>query len=589
METPKKRLNIIKQQLDNHVPKHSWFKKDGWGYQDTKFKINNQGLIEITGDRYLYSGKTLPSFAKWIQDVVGVDFSDHTPTQTHVQVPPPRNNQEFLQRVQEFCVVATEDDTERAFHSHGHSLQEMFILKFGRFERAVDVVVYPGCEEHVKGLVNLANELNVVLIPYGGGTNVTQALLLDSSEERTVCSVDMSKMNHVREVNLESRIAVVECGISGKELEEELSKYGMCCGHEPDSVEFSTLGGWISTRASGMKKNVYGNIDDIVITVRIVTPTGIWEKPCKGPRTSTGPDINHFIMGHEGLFGILTQASIKVKPLPETKVYDSIVFPNFDHGSKFMYECGINYVRPASIRLVDNLQFQFAIALKPAQDSQFKAFIDSVKKYFVTNIKGFDPHQMCACTLVYEGSKDQVELQQKQVNYYASKNRGMRAGPENGIRGYFLTFMIAYIRDFGMEYNLVAESFEASVPWDKLKLLLTSVPKRVEAACSGRGIKKKPFVSSRITQLYDTGACVYIYFAFFYRGMEDPVKAYSEIEEEARREIMKCGGSLSHHHGVGKLRKEFMHEAVGEPALSMLRALKQQVDPKNIFATRNLI
>ena len=272
--------------------------------------------------------------------------------------------------------------------------------------------------------------------------------------------------------------AVVEAGISGRDLEEELNRYGVCCGHEPDSVEFSTLGGWISTKASGMKKNVYGNIEDIVLTIRIVTPIGTWEKPCTAPRMSTGPDINNFILGHEGLFGIITQATIKVKALPETKIYDSILFPSYQIGAKFMYECGINRIRPASIRLIDNEQFKFGYALKPASESQSKALIDSIKKYYITKIKNFDPDQMCVCTLLFEGSKEQTTLQQKQIFGLARKYKGIRAGEENGKRGYSLTFTIAYIRDFGMEYFMFAESFEASVSYENLSSFLEKVPVR---------------------------------------------------------------------------------------------------------------
>lgn len=550
--------------------------------------MNKKGLVEIVGNRYLYSGKVLPHFSGFMKDM-GLDVNVKSVSQTAIPVNAPIRNQAFMDKVGEHSVYFTEEGQERAFHSHGHTLQEMFIVKFGRFERMVDLVVYPGCEEHVEGIVKLANELDVVLIPYGGGTNVTHALQLQSNELRTICSVDLSKMNHVREVNLDSMTAVVEAGIVGKDLEKELNRYGVCCGHEPDSSEFSTLGGWISTKASGMKKNVYGNIEDIILTVRIVTSIGTWEKPCTAPRMSTGPDINQFILGHEGNLGIITKATIKVKPLPQARVYDSIAFPNFDQGSKFMKVVGKSGIRPASIRLVDNLQFKFAIALKPAEDSKFKIYMDKVKKYYVTTIKQFDPNQMCACTLVYEGNKETVDLQQRQINSIARRFKGLRAGPENGIRGYFLTYMIAYIRDFGMEYDLVAESFEASVPWDKLDLLLINLPRRIESSCAARGVKKKPFVSSRITQVYDTGACIYVYFGFFCTGIKNPVDAYSEIEDEAREEILKCGGSLSHHHGVGKLRKRFMNQAVGEPGLTILRGLKRETDPKNIFATGNLI
>lgn len=395
-----------------------------------------------------------------------------------MEIDPAIVNSDFSNALGSCTVHYTQEDQERIFHSHGHTLQEMHALKFGKISRCVDIVAYPGSESDVQKIMELAEKFRILLVPFGGGTNVTHSLQIEKDETRMVCSVDMTKMNKVLEVNMRSMTAIVEAGIAGKDLEEALGKFGVCCGHEPDSVEFSTLGGWISTRASGMRKNIYGNIEDIVVTLRIVTPIGIMEKPCVAPRMSIGPDTNHFILGHEGLFGIITQALIKVKFLPECKDYDSILFPNFSIGAEFMYECGVKQIRPASIRLMDNEQFRFGLALKPSEHSAFTAFVDSVKKFYVTKVKGFDPEHMCVCTLVFEGSKEHVFMQKRLVTRIAAKYQGLVAGAENGKRGYFLTYTIAYMRDFGMEFYLYAESFEASVPWDRLQDFLKNVPVR---------------------------------------------------------------------------------------------------------------
>lgn len=140
--------------------------------------------------------------------------------------------------------------------------------------------------------MQLAVKHDVCLIPYGGGTNVTWALRCRKEEPRMIVSVDVNRMNHVKWVDRKNMCASVECGIIGKDMERELNRYGVLCGHEPDSFEFSSLGGWISTRASGMKKNRYGNIEDIVLQVKVVTPTGTYTKSLDYPRISSGPDIN---------------------------------------------------------------------------------------------------------------------------------------------------------------------------------------------------------------------------------------------------------------------------------------------------------
>ena len=173
----------------------------------------------------------------------------------------------------------------------------MFTLRHGSFKRCVDVVIYPESHEQVEKIVELANKHDVVVVPYGGGTNVTQALMLSLAEKRMIVSLDMSRMNKIKWVDKTNMMACIEAGISGQDLERELNKYGVCSGHEPDSSEFSTLGGWVSTRASGMKKNYYGNIEDIVQNIKFVTSKGTYQKTSEWPRISMGPDINNIIIG----------------------------------------------------------------------------------------------------------------------------------------------------------------------------------------------------------------------------------------------------------------------------------------------------
>ena len=143
----------------------------------------------------------------------------------------------------------------------------------------------------------------------------------------------------------------------------------------------------------------------------------------------------------------------------------------------------------------------------------------------------------------------------------ARRHRGMRAGAENGKRGYQLTFGIAYLRDFVMRHYILGESFETSVPWSQVLSLCDNVKQRVFRECAARGIPGRPFVTARVTQVYQTGVCVYFYFGFYHKGVERPVEVYAELEHAARDEILRCGGSLSHHHGIGKLRRGFLSDS----------------------------
>eukprot|EP00743_Colponemidia_sp_Colp-15_P002674 GILK01002897.1.p1 GENE.GILK01002897.1~~GILK01002897.1.p1 ORF type:complete len:630 (-),score=93.02 GILK01002897.1:76-1785(-) len=563
---------------------------NGWGYKDTEFRVNSDGCVELTGDRYLFSGKVLPNFRPWAEKEIGLNMDNQVTGQEACPVPAPRRNEEFLRAVSKACKRLSFEDGERLFHGHGHSCQEIYTLRFSSFDRVPDVVVYPSKHEDVEVIVAAAHAHNVVLIPFGGGTNVSQALLCPPHEERMIVSLDMSEMNRIKWVDRDNLLACIEAGAIGKEMEKELNKFGVCLGHEPDSFEFSSLGGWVATRASGMKKNVYGNIEDIVIKIKFVTPTGTLEKNTQVPRMSVGPDVNQFILGSEGTLGVVTECVVRVRPLPKVRKYGSIVFPDFDSGAAYMFAIGKKRWQPVSIRLMDNVQFQLGMSLKPATDSAAKALIDKAKKYFVTKIRGFSPDRMTAVTLMFEGEPDDVTAQEKRIYGLCSKFGGLNGGPENGERGYFLTYMIAYLRDYAFQYGFIAESFETSVPWNNVLAVCENTKERIRRSCEQKGVPTAPLVSCRITQLYDTGACVYFYFGFIYLGIKaDPVQLFSEIEEEAREEILANGGSVSHHHGVGKLRKRYYVPAVSETGARMLQGIKQIVDPKNIFANGNIL
>jgi alkyldihydroxyacetonephosphate synthase len=218
-----------------------------------------------------------------------------------------------------------------------------------------------------------------------------------------------------------------------------------------------------------------------------------------------------------------------------------------------------------------------------------KTLMRKLERWFVTGLRGFDPEQMVACSLVFEGSRVEVRSQERAVRRLAKRHHGMRAGAENGSRGYQLTFGIAYLRDFIMRHWILAESFETSVSWSQALALCTNVKRRLRAEYKARGLPGEPFITCRITQLYHSGVCIYFYFAHYYKGVEHPSEIYAELEHCARDEVLKSGGSLSHHHGVGKLRLDFLPRVVSPAALRWAAALKQSLDPGNVLGAGTLL
>jgi alkyldihydroxyacetonephosphate synthase len=563
---------------------------DVWGFRDTHFDITENGHVIIRGSRYELSGKELPRFWPWVREVleINLDPRDIHPPQYPTSIPEPLLSSALLSALQAVLGSTQIDRTPeiRLRHGHGHTQEEMFAIKYAQLGRVPDVVVYPESEEQVTRLVELARQHDATLIPYGGGTNVTDALRCFNDEKRSIISVDMRRMNRIRWIDRTNMLACIEAGAVGRHIMAELKKYGVTMGHEPDSVEFSTLGGWIATNASGMKKNRYGNIEDLVLDVTVATSSGMLQRSGCSPRESVGMDMRRLIFGSEGMLGIVTSAVVKIFPLPEAQRYGSVLFPSFEDGFKFMYDLTREATPPASVRLVDNLQFQFGLALKPKSDALGK-LKSRVERFFVTKVKGFEPTKMVACTLVFEGTRAEVEQQQKSVYRIAARHGGMKAGAENGRRGYQLTYSIAYIRDFLMNYYIIAESFETSVAWSDALSLCDNVKRRLTEEYARRGLPGKPFVTARVTQVYRTGVCIYFYFGFYYKGIANPQDVYLELENIARDEILKSGGSLSHHHGVGKLRRRFLPRVMSSTALEWRRELKKTLDPENLFGAGN--
>ena len=562
---------------------------DVWGFRDTRFQVQADRSVVLSGARYELAGKPLPNLIPWVKEVMELDVDPtdvHTPHE--VVIPRPKTNTAFLDALKDGFTKHQYSDNgrQRVRHGHGHTQAEMYAIKYGKLDRVPDLIVYPETDEHVALLVQLAAKHGVCLIPFGGGTNVTEALRCRPVEQRMIVSVDMGRMNRILWVDPVNRMACIQAGAMGRHLMDQLAENGFTLGHEPDSMEFSTLGGWIATNASGMKKNRYGNIEDIVLDVEAVSTAGVLRRSSVAPRESVGIDQRRVLFGSEGKLGIITSAVVKIVPLPEVQRYGSILFASFEEGCAFMYEMTQADAQPASVRLVDNLQFQFGMALKPSSQG-WRVAKSKIEKLFVTKLKGFEPQKMVAVTLVFEGSKAEVEAQEEAVYRIAAKNGGMKAGGENGRRGYQLTYGIAYIRDFIMSHWVLAESFETSVPWSQVTSLCENVKKRLYAECAARGLPGKPFVTCRVTQVYRTGAAVYFYFAFAHKGVENPSQVYAEIEHIARAEILRQGGSLSHHHGIGKLRQDFLPEIMSPAALAWRNQVKVALDPHNVFGSSN--
>ena len=458
-----------------------------------------------------------------------------------------------------------------------------------------DLVALPATREQVRALIHAAAELGgVCLIPRGGGTGVSHGLLVPLAEARCVVSVDVRRLSRIVYVDRANMLCKVEAGVAGGELERRLNKLGLTCGHEPDSLDFSTVGGWVATRASGMKRARNGNIEDIVVSARMETPAGTVGGEADGfERASLGPELSKAaVLGSEGVLGIVVDAVLRLRPLPTVREYGSVLFKDMDAGVQAMRSLAAKGLLPASARLMDNTQYRMGAALRPRAAGPPSQLRERAKQLYIETLMGLDPENMAAMTLVFEGfSKAEVREQWRQVWAECKAHGGAMGDAESGRRGFFLTYMIAYLRDFGLSLSFVSESFETTVPWSRVVELCAAVKRCIEDTAKQAGVPAAPLVGCRVSQGYATCACVYFYYGLLSRDVyKDDLAVFSNVEHEARKTVLAHGGSLSHHHGVGKLRKEwFATEARQGLDLRLVHELKRLLDPGNVFAAGNLI
>jgi len=562
-----------------------------WGFADTQLVLNDDDSVTLTGNRYPLCGYKMYDFVPYVERVLGIRLSREGRKQElqDKSVPSPRKNEEFCRAVLEHFSEDqfTFDSKVRLTHSHGQTTsEEVYKVLYASLDRVADMVFYCESEKDAEGIIRLASRYDVCLVPFGGGTSVSSALKLPVEETRMIVSVDMRRMDSIEWLDRSDMRASVQAGITGNELEERLQKEGFTSGHEPDSIELSTLGGWIATNASGMKKNRYGNIEQIVENVTMITPEGRLEQVQPAPRASLGMQPMCLMFGSEGNLGLITKALIKIYSIPEEQRYGSLVFPDFDHGVEFLNRLAHSGFVPASIRLVDNTQFLFGQALKPRSQG-VKALLDRVKKFYLLKVLGFNPSQMVAATIVMEGASSELDFQEKNIYSLAKQFKGVAAGTENGRRGYMLTYAIAYIRDFLAEFHIIGETFETSVPWSRIGEVCAAVETRLEQLHQEFDLPGLPYLSYRVTQVYHTGVCIYFMFGLYSRGVERPDEVFSKIEHSLREAIIQHGGSISHHHGVGKLRKDFMKDTLSPFSMEVLKQVKKVNDPGNVFGIRN--
>ncbi|MFC1853511.1 FAD-binding oxidoreductase [candidate division CSSED10-310 bacterium] len=458
------------------------------------------------------------------------------------------------------------DDYSRAYHAYGKTYLDLIKLRLEIVDNPPDVVVYPRNEADIVAIVTWADQNKISLTPFGGHSSVTRGLECP----RGGISLDLTRhLNQVLSVNRINSSVTVQAGMYGPAFEKYLNNYkdGYTCGHFPQSFEFSTVGGWVVTRGAGQQSTSYGKIEDMVLSIRLVSPVGIVETR-DYPAASIGPDIGHLIMGSEGTYGIITAVTLKIrKYAPDQNRYFSFICKDFESAVRIMRETMQGqFGFPSMFRLSDHEETDFAFKLKGAEGSMSDHFL---------KLLGYQPLKRCLLYVSTVGDPDHGKLIQKKISRLARKNGAFPLGATPALKWLEQRFSSAYLRDPLMDAGIMVDTLETAATWENLPKVWQNVRAVIKA-------RESAVAMVHISHVYENGANLYFVFMTpMVKGKE--IADYCQYQNDIITAIHENGGSLSHHHGIGRMLGPWMEKEIGETGLNILKMLKKHFDPNQIM------
>jgi alkyldihydroxyacetonephosphate synthase len=545
----------------------------GWGVEGVSFHHENK-----------------PAFRPFVINAIDLDVN--TPpiapmSLDDLSIPAPIISDQLLAELTDAVGAenAAKDDLDRLVHTYGKSLRDLLRIRAGDIPRVPDVVLYPGNEAEVQLIVDRAVAADAVIIPYGGGSNISGSLHAPEDETRTVISVDLGRLNQVIDIDEDSGLARIQAGAQGPDLEEQLGKQGWTLGHFPDSFTHSTLGGWVATRSSGMQSDKYGDISDIARGMRVVMPGKVLEvRPL--PHTSTGPSVREMVLGSEGRLGVITEVTVQVHRIPEVRLILGYLFPSWEASLAAMHDISTSDAHPSITRVSDAKEtaFSFATRRKSSRISISSLISKGLMK--VLERRGWDLDAVCLSFIGYEGGKAHVGRQKKIVKDIVGKHGGIVVGKGPGELYDQKKFDTPYIRDFLLDRGAVGDVSETSAPWSKLLPLYNNVIAAAEKVYAQLGVAG--WIMCHLSHSYHSGACLYFTFAFKHDGV-DPLGQYEPLKNAIQQAFVDCGGTLSHHHAVGTEHAAWLEQDISAPGVHMIDGLFTAMDPGRNFNPGKII
>ncbi len=464
--------------------------------------------------------------------------------------------------------ICTSDVHTRALHTYGRAYRDIVRAFRGRFDNPPDLVARPRTEQELEQVLEWCAETGAAAIPFGGGTSVVGGVEARVGEGYSgAVSIDLKALDRVLEIDRPSRAALIQGGATGPVLEDQLREHDLTLRHYPQSFEYSTLGGWIATRAGGHFATMLTHIDDLVESVRAITPTGVWESR-RLPGSGAGPSPDRMLIGSEGTLGVITQAWVRLQDRPRFKASVSVGFDDFHAGAEAVRALSQGGLWPANCRLLDEAE----------------AALNGAAEQGALLVLGFESaHHPVDRSLerALESCTDHGGRAQAPPRYVRPDDDAARGQPPDGAAAWRDSFLqMPYIRDSLIAAGVLAETFETAITWDRLESFVAGVREAVEGALATETGGGR--VSCRFTHVYPDGAAPYFtVLAPARRGSE--LEQWDAVKAIASEAIESAGGTITHHHAVGRDHRPWYDRQRPDPFAAAMVAAKRAVDPEAIL------
>ncbi|WP_433357231.1 FAD-binding oxidoreductase [Microtetraspora malaysiensis] len=499
-----------------------------------------------------------PPVRRLLADLLGVRMPE-TPAATLDEVRPPASTLPPAALKALSAAVGEEylrvDDETRIRHTRGKSTPDLLRMRVGDASDAPDAVALPGSHDEVAEVLRVCAEHRVAVVPFGGGTSVVGGLVAARDGFAGVVALDVARLDRLVSVDAESMVAEFEPGVRAPEAERLLAEHGFTLGHFPQSFEYATLGGFAAARSSGQASAGYGRFDDMVVGLTVATPQGTLDLG-RAPKSAAGPDLRQVILGSEGAFGVITSLRLRVRPVPEVRVYEGWRFASFPAGVAALRRLAQEGAAPTVLRLSDETETMVGLA-RPEELGTLAS----------------EPG--CLVIAGYEGTPGDVAYRRERAAATLAETGGVPLGPEPGEKWAHGRYSAPYLRDSLLAAGATVETLETACFWSGLPRLYEAVREALTASLGS------PLIMCHVSHVYATGAS--LYFTVVTAQSDDPVAQWESAKRTVNDAIGQAGGTVSHHHGVGRDHLEAYALELGELGVAVLRGVKERLDPDGIL------